>query len=332
MSMERQIENRKGVGAVHWSAWLAVLLIACVRVPQTTAFDKTAPRLVIDGYAFHARTVGSPDSPPVVILHGGPGGDMHYLESLSALGAHYYVLFYDQRGTGRSPREDPKTHTIARFLADLDGIVRAHAGARPVRLVGHSWGAMLATAYTARHPGRVSHLVASEPGILSPESARVFFPSVKQAQSLGVMVRSLPIFLTIPFVTSEDGHERMDYVLTKLMGLGRGPPYECEGEQVPDGSFVRGGYASFSSMIMPMMEDPSLWKWDLADGIERTKAKVLLLSSECSFIGYDYQEKHHRARFPKSARHVRLEKTGHNLFTMRGSAGRAVKIVDSFLE
>ncbi len=156
----------------------------CVHVPQTTALDPRLPRVVVDGYPFHVRTFGREGTPPVIVLHGGPGGDMQYLQSLSALGSDYHVLFYDQRGTGLSARDDAARHSIDLFLSDLDGIVRAHAGSRRVRLVGHSWGAMLAVAYTARHGDRVSHLVASEPGILSPNSAAEFFPKVKATQSL----------------------------------------------------------------------------------------------------------------------------------------------------
>jgi pimeloyl-ACP methyl ester carboxylesterase len=45
--------------------------------------------------------------------------------------------------------------TVARHIADLHELVEKHCeGERPA-LVGHSWGAMLALAYAAAHPGRV---------------------------------------------------------------------------------------------------------------------------------------------------------------------------------
>jgi proline iminopeptidase len=77
------------------------------------------------------------------------------------------------------------------------------------------------------------------------------------------------------------------------------------------------------------MKDPSLWDRDLAAGMESFPGRVLLLSSECSFIGYEYQERLHRARLPASAEHIRLPAAGHNMFTLHPAA--AIRAVRAFL-
>ena len=43
----------------------------------------------IDGYAFHAETFGGPANPPVLVVHGGPGGDYRLLLGLQALADQY---------------------------------------------------------------------------------------------------------------------------------------------------------------------------------------------------------------------------------------------------
>ncbi|MFC4502050.1 MULTISPECIES: alpha/beta fold hydrolase [Streptomyces] len=94
---------------------------------------------------------------PLLLCHGGPGlwdmfGDMAALVAGSAR-----VVRWDQRGCGRSERcEGPWTTT--RFVADLDA-VRHHHGPGRIALLGHSWGAQLALAYTLAHPERVRALI-----------------------------------------------------------------------------------------------------------------------------------------------------------------------------
>lgn len=73
-------------------------------VPDTVATVPTIPHVEIDGVVFHAETFGDPQNPVVVVVHGGPGGDYGYLLNLHQLEDDYFVVFYDQRCAGLSPR------------------------------------------------------------------------------------------------------------------------------------------------------------------------------------------------------------------------------------
>jgi proline iminopeptidase len=296
---------------------MLTFLTGRIKIPRTTAHDPSLPRTVVNGYAFHTEVYGDTDRQTVIVIHGGPGGDFTNLRILKALSDEYRVVFYDQRGTGLSPRENAAEHSIDLFLRDLDGIVDAFRGNGQVRLIGHSWGGMLATAYTARHGEKVSHAVIAEPGILNPTSARIFFKSLRESRSIRTLIKASPSFVAALFAAREDGHEPKDYVMTRIMGSGKGRPYQCEGEGLPPGSFTRAGYASFHALMMPYLKHPERFNDDLARGIEKYGGHVLLLSSECSFIGYDYQEAYHRKLFPASARHVMVPKTGHTMITMK---------------
>ena len=57
------------------------------------------------------------------------------------------MVFYDQRGTGLSKRVPALDITVDQFIDDLDAFVDHFGNGKPATLVGHSWGAMLTSAY-----------------------------------------------------------------------------------------------------------------------------------------------------------------------------------------
>jgi len=102
-------------------------------------------------------------NPLLVILHGGPGSSETALFRAfnPELEDHFTVVYWDQRGAGRSYRRslDPAALTVERFVADLDALVdhlRARFGHRNVVLLGHSWGSVLGVLYAQRHPEKVA--------------------------------------------------------------------------------------------------------------------------------------------------------------------------------
>jgi proline iminopeptidase len=109
-----------------------------------------------------ARWVGE-GAPTVVVLHGGPGASMDYLRpQFDRLARDRTLLFYDQRGGGRSevPRETPldwRSH-----VADLEAVL-AGLTPRPSCVTGFSWGGLLAILHALEHPGTVAKLALVAP-------------------------------------------------------------------------------------------------------------------------------------------------------------------------
>jgi proline iminopeptidase len=95
-----------------------------------------------------------------VVLHGGPDFDHAYLlPELDGLASAARLVYYDQRGRGRSSSDvTPEDVTIDSEIEDLDRL-REHLGLERVSLLGHSWGGLLAMEYAARHPDRLERLV-----------------------------------------------------------------------------------------------------------------------------------------------------------------------------
>jgi proline iminopeptidase len=304
-------------------------LVGCTGLPATVQHDPSLPFLELDGYKFHVRTLGDKNLPPLIVVHGGPGGDSKYLYPLQDLAKSNYVIFYDQRGTGLSPRVDRATLTLDSSLEDLHLMVNHFGQGQPVRLIGHSWGAMLATGYLSRYPERVSHAVLVEPGILNAASAHEFVRRLKASQSIADALPLLKFMLQSLFVITLDGHERFDYVMTRLMNQSKpGGPYQCAGQAMPDDAFARAGYDSFANMLKPLLDRPDRFDRDLAHGISAFKGKLLMLSSECSFIGYEFQQEFHTAYMPAQMIHVQAMGMGHNMLTL--NPDWSVDLISSF--
>jgi proline iminopeptidase len=97
----------------------------------------------------------------IIAIHGGPGLDLEsiYNDFAPALGARHVVIFYDQRGGGKSELPTDTMRLIAaRQVQDLDEI-RRHFGLQQVTLVAHSYGPLLAASYAIAHPGAVKKMV-----------------------------------------------------------------------------------------------------------------------------------------------------------------------------
>ena len=111
-------------------------------------------------------------NPAVIFLHGGPGGYIHsaivhQMKEVARKG--YNVYLYDQIGSGLSDRlPKPKEYSFKRHLSDLNEIISTHVKAKKVILIGHSYGGILATHYTAGYPVNVDKLILSSPGDLQP--------------------------------------------------------------------------------------------------------------------------------------------------------------------
>jgi proline iminopeptidase len=119
----------------------------------------TAP----DGVRLFYKIVGSgPET--LVAVHGGPGNSLtSILPDLEPLAKNRRVIYYDQRGNGRSDLvEDDENLSITKHIQDLE-TVRAHFKLEKMTLLGNSWGGLLIGYYAAAHPDRVERLILHSP-------------------------------------------------------------------------------------------------------------------------------------------------------------------------
>lgn len=90
---------------------------------------------------------GPEDADRLLVLHGGPGADHAYLlPQMLHLAEKYNVIFYDQRGGGKSKSDEHHPVTIDTHVTDLDAIVKEFDIDAP-SIVAYSFGAMIALYY-----------------------------------------------------------------------------------------------------------------------------------------------------------------------------------------
>jgi proline iminopeptidase len=114
----------------------------------------------IDGLALVPHGARMCERPPLVLVHGGPGGyDHSYFKPWFAhLASEMQVVYLDLRGHGRSARHDPSDWNFEVCADDLRCFCDAIGITTPI-VLGHSMGGFIAMLYGARHPGHARALI-----------------------------------------------------------------------------------------------------------------------------------------------------------------------------
>jgi len=141
----------------------AVALLALVLGAGGAAGQRARQGLLsLETARIYYEVVGAGE--PIIVVHGGPGLDHAYLQpGLDALATRNTLIYYDQRGTGRSIANlDTVGINLAAFVEDIDALRQA-LGYERVTVLGHSWGALLALEYAARFPNATRALILMNP-------------------------------------------------------------------------------------------------------------------------------------------------------------------------
>ena len=110
----------------------------------------------VRGVELFERRIGN--GVPTVVLHGGPGAHHDYLlPGFDALAEGRTLIYYDQRGGGRSPVPREVPVGWEEQVEDLEAL-RQLWGEEQLSIAGYSWGGLLGLLYATRHPERVSRL------------------------------------------------------------------------------------------------------------------------------------------------------------------------------
>jgi pimeloyl-ACP methyl ester carboxylesterase len=138
-------------------------------IPGVTAGAVLCALLASEGAASPAQSFIRSAGPvgagrTLIVVNGGPGYDSQQMfrgfRGLASSSRR--VVAYDQRGVGRTPAPHSKDglvdYSLDAFVADLEAI-RVRLGVQRIDVLGHSFGALVASAYAAAHPDRVRSLM-----------------------------------------------------------------------------------------------------------------------------------------------------------------------------
>ena len=114
-------------------------------------------RVPVEGAELYVETEGQ--GVPMVLCHGGPGATHNGFHPHFGQAADFaQVIYYDQRGCGLSDYAPMDGYTLDQAVDDLDRLRQALGHERWV-VVGHSYGGLLAQAYSLKYPERLLGMV-----------------------------------------------------------------------------------------------------------------------------------------------------------------------------
>ncbi|MEJ6399418.1 alpha/beta fold hydrolase [Yoonia sp. 208BN28-4] len=261
-------------------------------VAATVVDDASLPQIEINGVRLHAETHGDPSHPVIIVLHGGPGGDYRSQLAATSLADTHFVVFYDQRGAGLSERVPAEELTVPLYMEELDGVIEKYSPDRPVTLLGHSWGAMLATAYLGEAPEKVARAVLLEPGFFTGDEMQDWMAEARPYMSGLDFYRDAAVaaFQSL-HVSGPDSSAGQDYMMSEIIhAFTNHPenPYHCPGQDFDAPAWRFGATASQTAGKTGAAEIDLI-----AKGAGSYTGPVLLLASACNdWIGEDAQRIH----------------------------------------
>ncbi|UZD24193.1 alpha/beta fold hydrolase [Algoriphagus halophytocola] len=277
-------------------------------VPKTVTEDPSLPSLSLNGTSLHAETYGNPASAMVIFLHGGPGADYRNGLNVRQLADDgYYVVFYDQRGTGLSQRHDKNTYSIQLYLEDLTAVIEHYRTStnQKVFLFGHSWGAMLAAAYINAYPDRIDGAIFAEAGGFNKQLLDEYGEASRKLNLFSEITNDVLYY--DQFLTGrENEHEKLDYKLAIASSFSYAEGND-EGIEGPS-PFWRNG-ASVLQAFMDISENEG---FDFTTKLNQYQTKVLFLYGENNkSYGLSFAQK--EASFFPSSEIVQIADTGHEM-------------------
>jgi proline iminopeptidase len=271
-------------------AFIALLFFSCQKerfiyepgnlVPRTVDQDPGLPSITVNGAMLHSEAFGNPDGTMIVCIHGGPGSDYRSLLNLKDLVNYgYRVVFYDQRGSGLSQRFPKQSYTslgsgaIDMIYDELGGVIAHYrtSSNQKVFLIGHSWGGILATAYTGKHPTEIQGLVVADPGGLKWDDVVEYMKTSHSFNIFGEFLNDAT-YLDQFITGKEDQHEILDYKLAMLASNN----YITGEAGMEPGSFWRMGTVINGALL----EAGKKYKPDFSDGISNFNVPVLFFYTE----------------------------------------------------
>ena len=141
---------------------LTLLFFGCQNQNLSTVLSSTGYFIGADSLKLFYQFEGT-GSDTVVMIHGGPGMDAGYLiNDFKPLAKNHVLLYYDQRGSGRSALPDTTLAASAlhidRHIADVEAL-RNYFHLSKVNLLGHSFGTVIAGMYALAYPEKINSLL-----------------------------------------------------------------------------------------------------------------------------------------------------------------------------
>jgi proline iminopeptidase len=282
----------------------------------------TAP----DGVRLFYKMVGSGEE-ILVAVHGGPGNSLNsILPDLEPLAKNRTVVYYDQRGGGRSELiKDGEKLSISKHIEDLE-TVRKFFKLDRMTLLGNSWGGLLIGFYAASHPDRVERMVLHAPASPTRDFMFEMKEEVERRYKDDQCKRYRTLFDPQPWLNARDPRavcREFYQTLLAVYTFDAGSMKSFKGDVCfgPDEA-VR------TQLIVNDQILRSLGNWNLLPSLSAVKAPVLVVHGAADVIPVKSSEAWAGAM--PNARLLVIEKSGH--MPQFEQPGIFFKAVETFLK
>ena len=177
--------------------------------------DSTYRFVTSDGVSLYLRTAGR--GYPCLFIHGGPGNTSNYFEALPVaklLEQHNRMIYYDQRGGGRSASAPDSNYSMKRMEQDIEEI-RNFLKIKKWSIIGHSFGGLVMTAYAKDYSEYIRSLVYAHCSLNMASVLRSHINNgIRLLKEIGISYRPdslLPLFNQMMNVHSELAKYGIEY-------------------------------------------------------------------------------------------------------------------------
>ena len=262
---------------------------------------------------FHIETYGDSTNPAIIFFHGGPGSDFRSLLRLKdrynnySLTDEYFLVFWDQRGSGLSKRHNKEDINLNKYKQDGNYIIDRYSTNEKPILIGHSWGGIYVTMLINSFPEKIRGAVFLEPGPFTGE----LYESIKGDLSEGNLSSEWvnDLLWSTHFLSTED-HSRLDYQLMIAYKESQPSGFHLNMNNDP-APFWRAS-ATANIYIQEELENNGEAIYNYTTNLnEFTNKVIFLVSSGNIIIGKDFQEQ--QAKAFQNAEVKIINDCGHNL-------------------
>lgn len=272
---------------------LAVLIffIACSSSKQKAVINEGLLSGA-DAEKVYYRVMGSGQD-TVVVIHGGPGAGMHtVIPMMQPLAKSFTLIFYDQRGGGRStlPRDTTKLQPH-HFVEDLES-VRKHFDLEKMNVITHSFGSILVAEYAKKYPDRLKRMVFH--GSTGPQRSeagkyyRAQSAAARQSPDTALSNRASELFQSLLNGTAADPVKtcrEYEEISRKLL-IAQGDSTNYEGTTCNAPPEAIRYYYQYTAQLAPRY----FGDWDYMKDLKKVTAPLLVIYGEQDSLGIPMQQ------------------------------------------
>jgi proline-specific peptidase len=256
-------------------------------------------KISIRGISLNLKVIGK--GYPLVLMHGGPGADLHTLMAFKPCADQFKLVFYDHRCNGRSEGADVSSMTMENLTADADALRQA-LGFEKWAVLGHSFGGNVALEYALRYPQNLSHLLLMDTGAANS------WAQEKAPQELAKRGFSPEIVdLARRYFNGQIEPKEM---FPSLMRLSKAYNPYTNLSQLPQMLFW-GLQTKLQPETFVYSESHFLKGWTVMDRLGEIKVPTLVMAGRQDFI-YPPEHQEELAAAIPNARLVIIDRAGHN--------------------